>query len=129
MLPDFTAYLDDPRAQITNDDQSLQFRDSAYPITDGIVRLISDVSYSDGNFSKLREEHSTLQLDSRNGTNDRHATMLERSGWSPEFFRNKTVLECGCGAGPDTEVLLDFGARVVAVDLAVDVARRNIGDH
>lgn len=129
MLPDFTTYLDDPRAQLTNGGQILQYRDCDYPVTDGIVRLISDVSYSKGNFSKLREEHSTLQLDSKNGTNDRHATMLERSGWPREFFRNKTVLECGCGAGPDTEVLLDYGARVVAVDLAIDVARRNIGDH
>ena len=99
------------------------------PVRDGIPRFTPDVSYSTGNFSTLRERHAQLQLDSRNGTTDRRDTLLLRTGWPPEFFRGKTVLECGCGAGPDTEVLRSLGARVVAVDLAgVDVARRNLGD-
>ena len=38
------------------------------------------------------------------------------------------VLECGCGVGPDTEVLLALGARVIAVDLSgLDIARDNLG--
>jgi SAM-dependent methyltransferase len=41
------------------------------------------------------------------------------------------VLEVGCGAGRFTEVLLDAGAEVWAVDasMAVDAARANLGDH
>jgi SAM-dependent methyltransferase len=39
-------------------------------------------------------------------------------------------LECGCGAGPDTEILLDLGAKIVSVDIAgVDVAKSNLSSH
>lgn len=108
---------------------TLVANDRCVPIRDGIPRFTSDQSYSWGNFSKLREEHATLQLDSRNGTTDRRDTLLSRTRWPPEFFRGKTVLECGCGAGPDTEILLSLGARVVAVDLTgLEVAQRNLGD-
>jgi ubiquinone/menaquinone biosynthesis C-methylase UbiE len=97
-------------------------------VRNGIPRFTADVSYSTGNFARLREAHATLQLDSRNGTTDRHDTFQARTGWSAEDLAGKTVLECGCGAGPDTEVLLSMGARVVAVDLAgLDTARANIG--
>src|SRR5690242_13155904 len=97
------------------------------PISNGIPRFTPDLSYSTGNFSLLREKHGTLQLDSVNGTTDRLETILSRTNWRPEFFKGKTVLECGCGAGPDTEVLLSLGAKVLAVDIAgLDTAKRNI---
>jgi SAM-dependent methyltransferase len=100
------------------------------PVRDGIPRFTPDRSYATGNFSMLRERHAVLQLDSRNGTSDRRDTLLERTNWTTEAFRGAVVLECGCGAGADTEVLLSLRARVVAVDLAgVDMARRNVGDH
>ena len=54
---------------------------------------------------------------------------MERTRWPSEFFSGKTVLECGCGAGPDTEILLSLGCKVLAVDLAgVDVAKKNMRD-
>jgi len=97
------------------------------PIKNGIPRFTPDLSYSSGNFSLLREKHATLQLDSVNGTTDRLETILSRTNWPPEFFKGKTVLECGCGAGPDTEVLLGLGAKVLAVDIAgLDTAKRNV---
>jgi len=99
------------------------------PIRDGIPRLTPDVSYS-ANFLLLREKHAELQLDSRNGTTDRYDTILERTQWPAEFFNGKTVLECGCGAGPDTEILLSLGCKVIAVDLAgVDIAKKNVHDN
>ncbi len=100
------------------------------PVRNGIPRFIPDISYSTGNFSKLRAEHARLQLDSVNGTEDRYNTILSRTKWPPEFFKGKTILECGCGAGPDSEVLLLLGAKVLSVDLAgLDIAKKNIGEN
>jgi len=96
----------------------------------GILRFTPNISYSHGNFSKLREEHSKLQLDSVNCTRDRLNTILIRTNWPAEYFKDKLVLECGCGAGPDTEILLNFGAKVVSVDIdSVDICKANIGEH
>ena len=95
----------------------------------GIPRFTPNISYSTGNFSKLREEHASLQLDSINGTNDRLNTILSRTKWPKEFFNNKLILECGCGAGADTEILRSLGATVVSVDIAgVDIAKKNLRD-
>lgn len=97
-------------------------------VRNGIPRFTQDITYSTGNFSKLREKHADLQLDSHNQTNDRLNTLLERTGWPASFFDGKNILECGCGAGPDTEILLQLGARVLAVDLAgLDIAKGNLG--
>jgi ubiquinone/menaquinone biosynthesis C-methylase UbiE len=99
-------------------------------ILNGIPRFTSDVSYSTGNFSKLRDRFAILQMDSQNGTEDRLQTILERTGWPKDYFKGKTVLECGVGAGPDAEILLKLGARVVAVDIAgLDVAKKNLGEN
>jgi len=78
----------------------------------------------------LRDHHPKLQLDSYNLTTDRLDTILQRTNWPQLFFKDKTVLECGCGVGPDTEILLSMGARVLAVDLTnLDTAINNLGEH
>ena len=110
------------------DGDNLCFDGVTVPIRNGIPRFTPDISYSSGNFEMLREKHAELQLDSRNGTEDRFRTILSRTNWGEDAFRGKRVLECGCGAGPDTEILLRLGADVLATDLAgVDVAQRNVG--
>lgn len=128
--------VDDPLLARVFDDRvrwdgaALRYRGREIPLRDGILRFTPDLSYASGNFSRLREKHARLQLDSANGTRDRLDTILARTRWPREFFRGKLVLECGCGAGPDTEILLALGASVVSVDIAgVDVCRANVGDH
>jgi SAM-dependent methyltransferase len=99
-------------------------------IENGIPRFTPNISYSTGNFSKLRELHTTLQLDSINGTDDRRSTVFNNTGWPESFFKNKVILECGCGAGPDTEILLSLGAKVMAVDIAgLDIAQKNLRNN
>ena len=95
-----------------------------------IAKYTPNFSYSSGNFSKLREKFGEVQQDSNNGTSHRLDTILSRTNWSKDDFKNKTVLECGCGAGPDTEILLSLGAKVVAVDLSsVEVTKNNLGEN
>lgn len=109
-------------------DEVLVFATNSVPVRGGIPRFTPDMSYSSGNFSKLRDVHSTLQLDSVSGTTDRRDQILRKTRWPAEFFQGKTLLECGCGAGPDTEVLASLGANILAVDQAgLDVSARNMG--
>ena len=79
-----------------------------------------EITYSTGNFSKLRENHALLQFDSINNKHDGRNTLFLNTNWEPSFFNNKTILECGCGVGPDTEILLSLGTKVIAVDLNIN---------
>ncbi len=123
----FSSYFElDGHSPVFVDGESKSL-EKGVKVVGGIPRFSPDVSYSSGNFSLLREKHATLQLDSVNGTEDRRNTILRRTNWPANFFEGKTVLECGCGAGADTEVLLSLGANVISVDLAgVDVAAKNV---
>ncbi len=72
----------------------------------------------------------SVQLDSVTGKPLSRARLFEGTRW-PEDLTGQSVLELGCGAGRFTEVLLDAGAEVWAVDAssAVDAARANLGEH
>jgi SAM-dependent methyltransferase len=71
-----------------------------------------------------------VQLDSVTGKPLSRARLFEGTGW-PEDLTGQKVLELGCGAGRFTEVLLEAGADVWAVDAssAVDAAHANLGEH
>ena len=105
---------------------ALHFGDQVVPIVNEIPKFVDDDNYADGNFGRLRQHHAALQLDSKNGTTDRLDTLIKRTNWSADSFSGKLVLECGCGAGPDTEILRELGADVVSVDLtATEVCLEN----
>ena len=70
------------------------------------------------NFGKQWNRFNKLQLDSYNGSNESHERILNQSELDKKFFENKTILEIGAGNGRFTEQLLNWGAKVVAVDFS-----------
>jgi SAM-dependent methyltransferase len=71
-----------------------------------------------------------VQLDSVTGKPISRRRLFAGTGW-PERLERERVLEVGAGAGRFTEVLLETGAEVWAVDAssAIDAARANLGEH
>jgi len=71
------------------------------------------------------------QLDSYTGTTIFRDRLIRVLGGSLDAVREKSVLEAGCGPGAFTEVLLDAGARVFAVDLskAVEANHANFSNR
>jgi len=93
----------------------------------GILRFVPESSYADA-FGAQWNRYRLTQLDSYTGTTisrDRARRALGEELWSD--LSGKQVLECGCGAGRFTEVLLQQGALVTSIDLssAVDANQRN----
>ena len=85
-----------------------------YPIVRGIPRFVrSDEQRS---FGLQWNRFSDVQVDSRNGTTLSRDRLLSQSKREPGDFAGRRVLEVGCGSGRFTEVLLGFGAEVVAMD-------------
>lgn len=100
-------------------------RDHRYPMRDGIPRFAGG-RYADA-FGAQWLKFRRTQLDSHTGlpiSRDRARRCL---GPAWETLDGANVLECGCGAGRFTEVLLGEGAAVTSVDLsaAVDANQAN----
>jgi 2-polyprenyl-3-methyl-5-hydroxy-6-metoxy-1,4-benzoquinol methylase len=74
--------------------------------------------------------HATTQLDSHTGLPITRDRLMRMFGPLYAKLENSNVLEAGCGAGRFTEILLETGALVTAVDLSVAVAsnQENNGD-
>jgi len=86
---------------------------------DGVTEFVRDAAQD--HFGLQWNRFAAVQLDSFNGTTQSRDRLLSQSGLAPSDFAGKTVLEVGCGAGRFTEVLLSFGASVVAVDYSAAV--------
>ena len=104
-----------------------------YPVVNEIPRFVPNDSYANA-FGLQWNRYRRTQLDTYTGTSisaDRLRRCLGNVLW--EALRGLTILECGCGAGRFTEILLARGARVASVDLssAVEANRENcpIGDR
>jgi SAM-dependent methyltransferase len=94
----------------------------------GIPRFVADEGYAES-FGEQWNRWRRVQLDSVTGKPLSKTRLFAGTGW-PERLDGERVLEVGCGAGRFTEVLLETGAEVWAVDAssAVDAARANLGD-
>jgi SAM-dependent methyltransferase len=90
----------------------------AYAIVDGIARFVDSAAYAES-FGAQWLTYRRTQLDSYTGTKisrDRVRRCLGEVLWNG--LEGLDVLECGCGAGRFTEILLGRGARVMSVDLS-----------
>jgi len=84
------------------------------------VLSVLDESYHE-NFGYQWNKFNKLQLDSFNGSSESRDRLLDQSELSPKDFKGKVVLEVGAGNGRFTEILLNLGARVIAVDYSTAI--------
>ncbi len=90
----------------------------SFPIRDGIPRFVGSTTYAD-HFGEQWKCYRLTQLDSFTKstiTRDRMRRCIGEKLWNE--LAGKQVLECGCGAGRFTEVLLQQGAHVTSIDLS-----------
>jgi SAM-dependent methyltransferase len=98
-----------------------------YAVVRGIPRFVAEHTYADA-FGLQWTRYRRTQLDSYTGASiseERLRRCLGESVWND--LAGRQVLECGCGAGRFTEVLLAQGASVTSIDLsdAVDANAEN----
>jgi SAM-dependent methyltransferase len=89
----------------------------AYEILNGIPRFVPVKNYT-SSFGLQWNTFRTTQLDSFTGLTISRDRLTRIAGGSLDIFREKKVLEAGCGAGRFTELMLESGAHVFAVDLS-----------
>jgi SAM-dependent methyltransferase len=99
----------------------------AFPIINGIPRFVQAGSYAAG-FGPQWVKYRETQLDSFTGvslSSDRARRCIGEPQWNS--LDGAHVLECGCGAGRFTEVLLAQGAMVTSIDMteAVEANQTN----
>ncbi|MEQ8517545.1 MAG: class I SAM-dependent methyltransferase [Cytophagales bacterium] len=100
---------------------------------DGIPRFVNiEDNYSENFGYQWNKWHSILS-DKRhpNNSGKKYDTIVKRTKFDKLETKDKTILECGCGGGDDTEVLLKFPfSEIHAFDLsnAVDRAAKFLKD-
>lgn len=99
-----------------------------YPVTDFVPRFIASDKYV-GNFSFEWLLYKRTQLDSATGFSESKDTFIEKTGIEPEQLKNKLILDVGCGTGRYMEVVTEYAAEIIGVDLsyAIEAARENLG--
>src|ERR1051325_2898828 len=88
-----------------------------YKILNNIPRFVPIYNYA-LSFGLQWNKFRTTQLDSYNGLTISRDRLARIAGGSLDVFKGKKTLEAGCGAGRFTELMLEAGASVFAVDLS-----------
>lgn len=91
-----------------------------FPVETSIPRFVGQKNYATS-FGLQWNEYRTTQLDSRTGMTISKDRLTRILGGSLEVVKEKQVLEAGCGAGRFSEILLEAGAILTAVDLSTAV--------
>lgn len=94
--------------------------DARYPIRRGIPRFVPDEDYA-SSFGWQWQRFHQLQRDSYGGGHTLRELILERTGWTRTEQQDNLLLECGCGSGNDTEILVDLAKTVISFDLSASV--------
>jgi ubiquinone/menaquinone biosynthesis C-methylase UbiE len=87
--------------------------------TTGVLTFIDGKYHS--NFGYQWNKFSKVQLDSFNGSDESESRLLSQSNLTLKDFKGKVVLEVGAGNGRFTELLLKYGAKVIAVDYSTAI--------
>jgi len=101
-----------------------------YPVARGVPRFVGGSAYA-ASFAYQWNRFRSVQLDSMNGTRESERALRAATGWGPEDYLGRLVLDAGTGAGRYAEVAARHGATVFGVDLseAVEAAYQNVGRH
>jgi 2-polyprenyl-3-methyl-5-hydroxy-6-metoxy-1,4-benzoquinol methylase len=102
-----------------------------WPVRDGIPRFVAPKDDYAATFGWQWRRWRAVQIDRLNGTRLSEDRLLRDTAWPRGWFRGRTILDVGCGAGRFADVMGALGARVVAVDLsaAVDACRETVAHH
>jgi SAM-dependent methyltransferase len=95
----------------------------------GVMNFISD-SGADycANFGDQWQRFRNVQIDSLSGSKESRDRFFRETDVDSKWLAGKLVLDAGCGAGRFSEIAMQAGASVVAVDLsdAVHACRRTL---
>ncbi len=103
---------------LNSEREALACQGHVFPLVGSIPRFARDARYA-SSFGLQWTTFRRTQLDSYTRTaitTERARRCLGEALWRD--LRDRQVLECGCGAGRFTEVLLRRGARVTSIDLS-----------
>jgi len=91
-----------------------------YSVINRIPRFVPLENYA-SSFGLQWNAYRRTQLDSYTGLPISKSRLTRLAGGSLDIFKEKNVLEAGCGAGRFTEIMLQEGANVFAVDISTAV--------
>src|SRR5271169_413037 len=91
-----------------------------FAVRDGIPRFVNSASYA-AHFGEQWRRYRRTQLDSYTGSPVSRNRLQRCFGNLWPALGGSQILECGCGAGRLTKVLLSEGASVTSIDLSEPV--------
>ena len=99
----------------------------SYPVLNDVPRFVPPKNYADS-FGFQWNKFEKTQVDSSLQTDRSKTRFLHETSWDSELLNNKLVMDAGCGAGRFSEIALELGCRLIAVDFssAVDTAQSNL---
>jgi len=103
-------------------------RGHRFPVSESIPRFVEEDDYADA-FALEWNEFRTAHLDSFTGLDRLDTEFRSFLDFPIERLAGKLVLDAGCGLGRFSEIVLNHGGHVIAVDMsrAIDAARANLG--